>query len=735
MYSLLSFLLNTTKNKQMTDYAKAFQMLFQSPLEPIYTCRDNGKCIFELPDSHYMECDGGVKEMLQERYANSQHIRFALQELPSKPDLSFADKLSVKQNFSLFNTLHKEIAGKLIRMLMEAEDLDNFLSLCVYSRHRLNAMLFQYCYSVALLHRRDTRGIWVPPVAEIFPANFIEPSAFTKMRKALEFKGNKKPHVQIPHNYTASDREIEQRLAYFREDIGVNMHHWHWHLVYPNSGTREIINKDRRGELFYYMHQQILARYNAERFSNKLAKALPLSNLREPIEEGYYPKLLDHVHQRTYPGRSSNLCLQDVNREDTAVEIADMERWADRILAAIDQGFVIDSHGNKYQLDEVTGIDILGNIIEESDLSINVQYYGKLHNMGHNSIASIHDPDHRHMEEFGVIGHNMTAMRDPVFYRWHTYINNIMLKFKRLLPPYSEQQLSFSDINLREIEVRTSSLKEPNHFETFWQNSEVDLAAGLDFTADSGLHASYTHLQHAPFEYCFVVENNSEHVKCGTCRIFLCPIKDDRGKLLKLEGQRLLAIELDKFTVKLYPGENQLKRLSVESSVTIDVERTFGRTTNKDALSEADPELNTRLHFCGCGWPHYMLLPKGKIRGMRFDLFVMISDYADDAVQQPGQTSDCHNCEGVPNEVFDENSTLCNDNAASFCGLRDKLYPDKRTMGYPFDRRLPADTLNGLVEQFGNMQRIDVTITFNDEVRSTADEVDLIAEDISALAR
>lgn len=94
---------------------------------------------------------------------------------------------------------------------------------------------------------------------------------------------------------------------------------------------------------------------------------------------------------------------------------------------------------------------------------------------------------------------------------------------------------------------------------------------------------------------------------------------------------------------QVYPGQNQLKRLSVESSVTIAVERTFGRTTNKDALSDADPELNSRLHFCGCGWPDYMLLPKGKTRGMQFDLFVMISDYAGDAVQQRGQQRECHN--------------------------------------------------------------------------------------------
>ena len=67
--------------------------------------------------------------------------------------------------------------------------------------------------------------------------------------------------IPIPQNYTASDLEPEQRVAYFREDIGVNLHHWHWHLVYPfDSANRAIVDKDRRGELFYYMHQQLIAR-------------------------------------------------------------------------------------------------------------------------------------------------------------------------------------------------------------------------------------------------------------------------------------------------------------------------------------------------------------------------------------------------------------------------------------------------------------------------------------------
>lgn len=149
-------------------------------------------------------------------------------------------------------------------------------------------------------------------------------------------------HIEIPRNYTASDREKEQRLAYFREDIGVNSHHWHWHLVYPGMGQLEIVKKDRRGELFYYMHHQILARYNTERFCNNLEKLRVLNNLREPVTEGYFPKIMSSLNSRTYPGRNVNTTLSDIDRDGSKLEIADMERWVDRIVTSIDQGYVTD---------------------------------------------------------------------------------------------------------------------------------------------------------------------------------------------------------------------------------------------------------------------------------------------------------------------------------------------------------------------------------------------------------
>lgn len=66
--------------------------------------------------------------------------------------------------------------------------------------------------------------------------------------------------IEADKHHTASRDELEQKLHYFREDIGVSLHHWTWHLVYPTRGPKTVTDKDRRGESFYYMHKQILAR-------------------------------------------------------------------------------------------------------------------------------------------------------------------------------------------------------------------------------------------------------------------------------------------------------------------------------------------------------------------------------------------------------------------------------------------------------------------------------------------
>lgn len=78
------------------------------------------------------------------------------------------------------------------------------------------------------------------------------------------------------------------------------------------------------------------------------------------------------------------------------------------------------------------------------------------------------------------------------------------------------------------------------------------------------------------------------------------------------------------FSVK--QGKNTITRPSTLSSVTIPFERTYRDLTN------VGEQRREQSNFCGCGWPHNLLIPKGKAGGMPFDLFVMISKYDDDKV-------------------------------------------------------------------------------------------------------
>lgn len=140
-------------------------------------------------------------------------------------------------------------------------------------------------------------------------------------------------------------------------------------------------------------------RYNCERLCNRLGRVKRFINWREPIPEGYFPKLDSLVASRTWPARPSGAVLKDVNRQvdELDFDIQDLERWRDRIFEAIHTGSVINTRGERIPLTEKNGIDVLGNIMEASILSPNQNVYGDLHNFGHVAISYCHDPDHRYL--------------------------------------------------------------------------------------------------------------------------------------------------------------------------------------------------------------------------------------------------------------------------------------------------------------------------------------------------
>jgi hypothetical protein len=119
-------------------------------------------------------------------------------------------------------------------------------------------------------------------------------------------------------------------------------------------------------------------------------------------------------------------------------------------------------------------------------------------------------------------------------------------------------------------------------------------------------------------------------------------------------------IEMDKFRHVL-PAKSttNILRSSKESSV-------IRHPVLTASILEGDEAWPVELGLspgCKCGWPYTLLLPRGRQGGMAFR-FVAILSPGDDIITD----------------------ALDSANSASYCGVRDSRYPDKRAMGYPFDR-------------------------------------------------
>lgn len=119
------------------------------------------------------------------------------------------------------------------------------------------------------------------------------------------------------------------------------------------------------------------------------------------------------------------------------------------------------------------------------------------------------------------------SMRDPVFYTYHTIIDNLFEKFKETLPPYQitgvrymkirdvdefyyiltvaifcncqgAYPLLWNGVKITGVEIIAS---EQNEIHTFYSQTKFPLAGGVDGSVDKGekVDVCATHLNHEPF--------------------------------------------------------------------------------------------------------------------------------------------------------------------------------------------------------------------------------------------
>lgn len=129
-------------SRSQADPKQDLSLLFQRPFEPLFTKRDKGKVSFELPMEYFTDRYQSIGTELSSRFGEDVERTVQLAQV-TLPNLDFAAGVRIRGPFSLFNKKHQEIAGQLIKILIETPDTASCLSTSAYIKDRVNPYLFQ----------------------------------------------------------------------------------------------------------------------------------------------------------------------------------------------------------------------------------------------------------------------------------------------------------------------------------------------------------------------------------------------------------------------------------------------------------------------------------------------------------------------------------------------------------------------------------------------------------------
>ena len=222
-----------------------------------------------------------------------------------------------------------------------------------------------YLSRIALLQHPETKNMTLPPPHQTVPR------AFFSKDQLLTGTGENVLDPQKTLVGRAVTLDPENKLNWWREDLGISEHHAHWHLYYAFFMPLKIV---RQGELFAYMHEQMLARYDFERLGVGLPPVVPYGpgiHWDDPIPEGFNPKLEDFSFRASYMSIPAS-----VTWDSQQILSSVMETHRERISKATARNNFEDKNGNKVPM----SMTKLGCTVESDEGSVNKKLYGNLHN-------------------------------------------------------------------------------------------------------------------------------------------------------------------------------------------------------------------------------------------------------------------------------------------------------------------------------------------------------------------
>ena len=385
----------------------------------------------------------------------------------------------------------------------------------------------------------------------------------------------------------------EAKLSYFREDTLLHAFHTLFHKVYAQLTPRYFLiilpnlhiyfSKNnpnpvflRPSELFYYMHNEFLKRYAIERKVLEIPDIVALD--------------IDLLHKSLGPGYEAGWWSWDGlggRKDDCDFTKVCKKRGCFKHKYG-------ESHTRKHYENVLSSMET-SNSIEEFGTVVNQVYHGH----GHIKIGFFCRKGGN-----GVMSFSEVSARDPIFYRWHQHIEDLIQQFKdKRLQKYSLKDFKLENgVKVQEINtiVDTNDASEITNHNL--QNTLITLEEVAEIRHHRESRIRYVRMNHLPFKYQIKLENFQLVVKKIIIRIFLGLSKNDSDDIKDYDPQKM--VEMDRF-VHTLKGETKevVERWSNESALTMKEKIITIKRLIHDIKAKKDSTT-------WCGYPHNLLIPR-----------------------------------------------------------------------------------------------------------------------------
>ncbi|XP_013199361.2 hexamerin [Amyelois transitella] len=511
-----------------------------------------------------------------------------------------AGLLSKGEIFSDYDNRHWAELEAIFNVMYNAKDFDTFYNVAAWARQNLNCGSFVNAIYLALINRRDTSKVSVPAPYEILPNYFVIKDVIIKGSNILagqdytqftNVKDEGNAYV-IDANYTANvdDNEEDSKLAYFREDIGLNSFYFLRKLKLAPWLNAPLDPNNKYGESMYQTMKQLAARYDLERYANGFPE---LESIDWDSDIKIYDPMLIYSNGNEFAHRMFNI---DVSGSNEIELIKGIENNIGTIVTHMRQ-----SGYHKGQ--------ILNNLIEV--LVTNNKSY---ETMARHILGNDIDVTARH---FSVLDHLMTTLRDPVFWRLNKKIVDIIDRALSFLPGYTRNELYFPGVEILNVDTKKMM--------TQFDNFQFDVTEALK-TSDKDLNfklkINQPRLNHKPF----VIKLNVSSLvtQKGLVKLYLGP-KMAPGEL---SANKNLFVLLDMFEINLKRGSNIISRSSEEmkgfSNDFVSLPNLRKKIEDAEFGLDSLP-LNTVESQIG--FPDRLILPRGTPEGLPIRILAFVAPF------------------------------------------------------------------------------------------------------------